>query len=171
MVEYQAGSVDAFRAIYAELAPALRRYLLYLTRHRDLADDLMQDAFLQMHRSRATYNPAYPVAPWVFGLARYVFLMNRRAGRRYAAVHDASVEPPDVPVPAEMDQLATTDAVQRAIATLGVDQSEPLLLHHVWGFTFDEVAGMLGISAAAARARSSRAMAELRRQLADSKEA
>jgi RNA polymerase sigma-70 factor (ECF subfamily) len=170
MVAYQAGSLDAFRAIYADIAPALRRYLLYLARHRDLAEDLVQETFLQMHRSRAAYNAAYPVAPWLFGLARYVFLMNRRAARRYAAVHDTATEPPDVPVPAEMDHLATTDTIRRAIAGLDADQSEPLLLHHVWGFTFDEIAGMLGISPAAARARSSRAMAEMRRRLAGPEE-
>ena len=37
-----------------------------------------------------------------------------------------------------------------------------LLLHHEWGFSFQEIAGMLGISAAAARARASRGMAGLR---------
>ena len=42
------------------------------------------------------------------------------------------------------------------------DQAEALLLHHEWGFTFGEIAGMLGISAAAARARASRGMADLR---------
>jgi RNA polymerase sigma-70 factor, ECF subfamily len=36
-----------------------------------------------------------------------------------------------------------------------------LLLHHEWGFTFDEIAGMLGITAATARARASRGVASL----------
>jgi DNA-directed RNA polymerase specialized sigma24 family protein len=36
------------------------------------------------------------------------------------------------------------------------------LLHHQWGFSFEEIAGMLGISAPAARARASRGMADLR---------
>jgi DNA-directed RNA polymerase specialized sigma24 family protein len=42
------------------------------------------------------------------------------------------------------------------------DQAEALLLHHEWGFSFKEIAGMLGITAAAARARASRGMADLR---------
>jgi len=165
MVDYQTGSLEAFRAIYADVAPSLRRYLNYLARRADLAEDLLQDTFLQMHRARATYNPAWPVAPWLFGLARYVFLMNHRAAKRYAKVHDASVSAPDVPVPAEMERLATTDLVRRALGQLNQEQAEPLLLHHVWGFSFEEVAGMLGISSAAARARSSRAMKELRHRL------
>lgn len=167
MRDYQAGSLEAFSVIYAEVAPALRRYLLYLARRPDLAEDLLQETFLQMHRSRALYRTAYPVAPWLFGMARYVFLMNRRASRRYAAVHDTAAEPPEVPVPAEMERLATTDAVQRAVRALDVARSEPLLLHHVWGFSFNEIAGMLGITSGAARTRASRAMAEMRCRLAD----
>jgi hypothetical protein len=48
------------------------------------------------------------------------------------------------------------------MAQLSPDQAEPLLLHHDWGFSFEEIAGMLGISPAAARARASRGMADLR---------
>ena len=38
---------------------------------------------MQMHRSRRTYEPGRPVTPWVFAIARHVYLMNRRStGRR-----------------------------------------------------------------------------------------
>jgi hypothetical protein len=47
-------------------------------------------------------------------------------------------------------------------AELVFGQVEALLLHHEWGFSFEEIAGMLGITAAAARARASRGMADLR---------
>ncbi len=162
MLEYQAGSLDAFRSVYDALAPPLRRYLRYLTRSGDLADDLLQETFLQMHRSRASYDPAYPVGPWAFGLARNVSLMHKRAAFRRARVHAGPAEMIDVPVPPAAAGLADADLVRRALAGLDADKSEPLLLHHVWGFSFDEIAGMLGVTAATARARSSRGMADLR---------
>lgn len=162
MVAYQGGALEAFRELYAVLAPPLRRYLGYLARRGDVADDLLQETFLQMHRSRASWDPDRPVAPWAFGLARNVFLMHRRAASRFSAVHQSSDSPPEMPVPAEADSLAARDLVQRALSALGTDQSEPLLLHHVWGFTFEEIAGMTGLTSAGARARSSRAMAALR---------
>ncbi|MGE0813810.1 MAG: RNA polymerase sigma factor [Vicinamibacterales bacterium] len=166
MLAYQGGSVEAFRDLYGLLAPSLGRYLRYLTRRRDVADDLLQETFLQLHRSRAAYDPALPLAPWVFGLARNVFLMHRRRASRFAAVHDASGQVPEVPVPPEAEAWAQRDRLQRAVAALDTDQAEPLLLHHVWGFSFEEIAGMTGLTSAAARARSSRAMAVLRRTLA-----
>jgi len=162
MVRYQGGSLDAFQEIYVQLAPGVLRYLRHLVRGSGIADDLLQETFLHIHRSRAAYNPAYAVKPWVFGLARNVFLMNHRAARRWAEVHESRQELPDFPVPPEVERLGSTDELRRCIAGLSMDQAEALLLHHEWGFSFQEIAGMLGISTAAARARASRGMADLR---------
>ncbi len=162
MMRYQGGSLEAFQEIYAQLAPGVRRYLSHLAGRSEIADDLLQETFLQMHRSRAAYNPAYAVRPWVFGLARNVFLMNRRAARRWANVHESREDLPEFPVLPEADRLGSRDEIRRCMAKLPPDQTEALLLHHEWGFTFEEIAGMLGISAAAARARASRGMADLR---------
>lgn len=162
MIRYQGGSLEAFQEIYAQVAPGVRRYLSHLASGSEIADDLLQETFLQMHRSRAAYNPEYAVRPWVFGLARNVFLMNRRAARRWAKVHESREDLPEFPVLPEADRLGSQDEIRRCIAYLAPDQAEALLLHHEWGFSFEEIAGMLGISAAAARARASRGMADLR---------
>ena len=165
MIRYQGGSLEAFQEIYGQLAAAVGRYLSHLAGGSQIADDLLQETFLQMHRSRAAYNPSYAVRPWVFGLARNVFLMNRRAARRWAAVHESREELPELPVLPEADNLGSRDEIRRGMASLSADQAEALLLHHEWGFSFEEIAGMLGISAAAARARASRGMADLRAAL------
>jgi RNA polymerase sigma-70 factor (ECF subfamily) len=162
MIRYQGGSLEAFQELYAQVAPGVRRYLLHLVGGSEIADDLLQETFLQMHRSRAAYNPTYAVRPWVFGLARNVFLMNRRAARQWAKVHESREELPEFPVLPEADRLGSQDEIRRGLAYLSPDQVEALLLHHEWGFSFEEIAGMLGITAAAARARASRGMADLR---------
>jgi RNA polymerase sigma-70 factor (ECF subfamily) len=162
MIRYQGGSLEAFQEIYAQLAPGVRRYLSHLAGGSEIADDLLQETFLQMHRSRAAYNPKYALRPWVFGLARNVFLMNRRAARQWAKVHESREELPEFPVLPEADSLGSRDEIRRCIADLPPDQAEALLLHHEWGFSFEEIAGMLGITRAAARARASRGMADLR---------
>ena len=162
MMQYQGGSLEAFEEIYARLAPGVRRYLFHLAHGSEIAGDLLQETFLQMHRSRAAYNPAYEVRPWVFGLARNVFLMNRRAARRWAEVHESRTDLPEFPVLPEVERLGSQDEIRKGIANLHPDQAEALLLHHEWGFSYEEIAGMLGISAAAARARASRGMADLR---------
>src|SRR5260370_1591590 len=84
MIRYQGGSLEAFQEMYAQLAPGVRRYLWHLSGGSEIADDLLQETFLPMHRSRASYNPAYAPRPSGFGLPRTLFLMNRRPARRCA---------------------------------------------------------------------------------------
>ena len=162
MVRYQAGDGDAFDALYARLGPSLRRYLLALARDTQRADDLLQDTFLQIHRSRRTYNPARPVRPWAFAVARHMWLMDLRTRRRKAPPHLDLEAVPDLAVPVAADGLARDDALRRALAQVPADRAEALLLHHVWGFDFEEIGKMLGIRAGAARVRASRAMSALR---------
>jgi RNA polymerase sigma-70 factor (ECF subfamily) len=162
MARYQGGDAAAFDALYDALAPALRRYLLALARDPHRADDLVQDTFLQIHRSRRTHIPGRPVRPWAFAIARHAWLMDCRTRRRKAPPHADLESAPEMPVPPEVEGLAREDELRRAVAQLPADRAEALLLHHVWGFGFDEIGKMLGIGAGAARVRASRAMRALR---------
>ncbi len=78
MAEYQAGSVEAFDRLHDALAADLKAYLTALSRDSTRADDLLQETFLQIHRARAVHTPGEPVRPWVFAIAKRVFLMYRQ---------------------------------------------------------------------------------------------
>ena len=114
MTRYQGGSLEAFEQIYGALAPSLRGYLTALTRNATLADDLVQDSFLQIHRSRHTYRADLPVRPWVFAIARHVWMMDLRTRSR----RPVAAELPEFPVPAEMEGLGDRDALRRALGSV-----------------------------------------------------
>ncbi len=166
MAAYQRGEAPAFELLYAALAPQLRRYLTALARDVGRAQDLLQETFLQMHRVRHTYDPSRRVEPWAFALARHVYLMDARSRwrrGRHEVAHEAEL--PELPVPADVATLPDDDRVRRALARLSRERYEVVLLHHLWGFSFAEIAGLLAISSGAARVRASRGMAELRELL------
>lgn len=164
MAAYQAGDQEAFVEVYRQLSPALRRYLLTLTLDAAWAEDLVQETFLQMHRARRTYEPSRPVRPWAFGIARHVYLMERRSAWRRGRheIENDSVDPPELPTQPAWERLAARDTVRRGLAELSSAARELLLLHHVWGFSFEEIGGMLGIRSGTARVRAHRAMKALR---------
>jgi RNA polymerase sigma-70 factor, ECF subfamily len=166
MMAYQRGDGAAFEALYGQLAPQLGGYLRSLCRDAARAEDLLQEAFLQVHRSRHTYLPPRPVKPWIYAIARNVFLMHRRAAFRRAR-HEAIADDvlPDVPVPAEMERLADRRTLERALAGMPPDRREAMLLHHVWGFSFREVGAVLGVTEAAAKLRAHRGLRVLRERL------
>jgi RNA polymerase sigma-70 factor (ECF subfamily) len=166
MMAYQRGDAAAFETLYGQLSPQLGGYLRALCRDAARAEDLLQDAFLQVHRSRHTYLPPRPVKPWIYAIARNVFLMSRRAASRRARHESVADEAlPDIPVPAEMERLADQRTLQRALAGVPPERREAMLLHHVWGFSFREVGAVLGVSEAAAKLRAHRAVHRLRELL------
>ncbi len=166
MVRYQHGEMAAFEDLYARTLPMVRGYLVALTRDRARAADLVQECFLQVHRSRATYDPAFPVRPWLLGIARHVRLTDARRRFRLLARESSSLDDaPELPVPAEMESWADRDALARALAALPADRREALVLHHIYGLSFREIARIVGTSEGGARIRASRAMTELRGRL------
>ena len=161
MREYQSGRFEAFDELYALLAPVVRRYLLSYARDAARADDLVQETFLQLHRARHTYDSAYAVTPWAMAIARHVRLMDRRTqSRRPWAPED--VTEMELPVRGEAASYAEKTDVRRALGQVSAPRRDAVIQHHVWGWSFREIAAKAGIAETAAKLRSSRGMAQLR---------
>ncbi|HWF83899.1 MAG TPA: RNA polymerase sigma factor [Vicinamibacterales bacterium] len=164
MIVYLDGRLDAFDAVYAALAGRVRGYVYSLCRDASLADDLVQDTFMQLHRSRRTYEPGRPVTPWVFAIARHVFLMHRRsAGRRLRFEETLIAQTPRADRPHDdVAALIDRDEVRRTLRQVPADQRQAVLMHHVEGRSFAEIAARLGIHVNAAKTRAFRGMKTLR---------
>ncbi len=162
MVGYQAGDEACFDRLYDQLQVPLKGYLIALSRNRDLAVDLLQEVFLQLHRSRRTYRPPGSVKAWAFGIARNVYLMDRRRSvrRREDPLDDDA--PPVVSLPSHEGRVVAKSTLEGALAELPLDQSEILYLRHQWGLSFAEIGGICGVSAGAVRVRAHRALKKLR---------
>ena len=161
MREYQSGRFGAFDELYALLAPVVRRYLLSHARDAARAEDLVQETFLQLHRARHTYDAAQPLTPWAMAIARHVRLMDRRTqSRRPWAPED--VTEMELPVRGEAAAYADKTDVRRALGHVSAPRRDAVIQHHVWGWSFREIAAKAGIAETAAKLRSSRGMAQLR---------
>jgi RNA polymerase sigma-70 factor, ECF subfamily len=167
MQGYLEGRLDAFDRLYDAIAGRLRGYLLSLCRDAALADDLLQETFMQVHRSRRTYQPGRPVTPWMFAIARHVHLMQRRsAGRRLRFEERVAVDARSSDAAHDdLRALADADEVRRALRDVAPEQREALLMHHVQGWSFAEIAAQLGIRINAAKTRAFRGMRKMRNQL------
>jgi RNA polymerase sigma-70 factor (ECF subfamily) len=163
MIAYQAGDPSAFKQLYAILADEARRYFARTHRDRSVIHDLVQDLFLEIHRSRRTYTPPLPVRPWIFGIARNVSARSRRASRLEPnESHRQNADGELAIVPAGGVPPAEALDIENALTALPMSTREPWLLHHVFGFSFDSIAARLGITVMAAKLRSSRATRALR---------
>jgi len=164
MARYQAGDADAFEDFYLRTRPTVHRYHRAFTANPEHASDLTQDTYLQLHRTRRSYNPALPVKPWLLAIARHVRLMAARTLRRRLSRETALEEcPPEIA--AVIDSAADRAILGQALAQLPDHYREPIVLHHLVGLSFREIAGIVGASEGGTRVRAARGMAMLRQRL------
>jgi RNA polymerase sigma-70 factor (ECF subfamily) len=72
MERYQQADPEAPAALVGALSPALLRFFKSQVATREQANDLLQEAWLRIHRVRHTYRPGEPVLPWIYAIARRV---------------------------------------------------------------------------------------------------
>jgi RNA polymerase sigma-70 factor (ECF subfamily) len=166
MTGYQNGSMDDFAELYDALKRPLSRYLWTFVRNNTIAEDLLQETFLQVHRARQTYTPPRPVRPWIYAITRHVALMHLRSSRRRKELLPDK-ELPELPVPPEMEKYGDRATVYRLLGELPRAGQEVLILHHLLGMSFHEVGQILGVATGTAKVRAHRALKLLRERAAD----
>lgn len=83
------GDAVAYRTLLSRLSANLRFYykgkLARIGRSAAEAEDLMQEALMAIHTRRHTYDPAEPLTPWVYAIARYKLIDHLRRTRALMA--------------------------------------------------------------------------------------
>jgi RNA polymerase sigma-70 factor, ECF subfamily len=178
MDRYARGEDSAFQELYRRGAPRLRGFLLRLCGDAALADDLAQEAFLRVHRARGNFDPGAAALPWIFAIARNVFLDHARHPRVRRAASDSRAGPGAAPPEREAPPDTKGDealigsemlAIVRAtLARLPILQREAFILIRFEGLSVNEAAQVLGATEGAVKIRAFRAYEALRAALSQS---
>ena len=173
MRRYQDGDATAFRELYAIVAPRLLGYLIKMARDRAVAEDLLQQTFLKIHRARATYVHGADPLPWIYSIAHRTFIDETRRVKRAivkaegevpevaAGIDGESVERRDEP---RVDTALAQEALD-ALAQLPEQQREAVVLTKLDGKSVAEAAAIAGTSVGAMKVRAHRGYEALRRVL------
>lgn len=169
MTRYARGEEAAFPELFDRLAPLLARYLRRLCGSRELARDLLQEAFLCIHRGRTQFVEGRGVERWAYAIARNCFVSHLRLSRsRLASVSQPIDE--DLALASGLDGdgeavLAAREAQARVQATLEAlpeSQREAFVLLRLQGASVPQAAEQLGISRGAVKLRVFRACESMR---------
>jgi RNA polymerase sigma-70 factor (ECF subfamily) len=174
MQRYVDGDAAAFRALYALLAPKLLGYLAKMTRDRAIADDLLQQTFLKVHRARGAWVRGADPTPWIYAIAHRTFLDEARRGSRAVVRVGKEDELPELP--AALDGAAEgtaepgadpelTKAALDALEALPPQQREAVVLTKLDGKSFAEAAAIAGTTPGAMKVRAHRGYVALRKAL------
>jgi RNA polymerase sigma-70 factor (ECF subfamily) len=172
MLAFREGDAAAFETLFRRWAGPLLRYLERILRDAGVAEELVQEAFLRVHRARASYRPEARFSTWLYrigtNLARNEL---RRPARRATharsddddALADAALAAGDPASDDVADARRELGAVDRALGALPESQRAALWLVAVEGLSYAEVAEALETSESAVKAlvhRARRAVAE-----------
>jgi RNA polymerase sigma-70 factor (ECF subfamily) len=174
MARYCDGEASAFRELYALVAPRLLGYLMKMARQRAVAEDLLQQTFLKVHRARAAYVRGADPLPWIYAIAHRTFLDEARKGQRSKISVAGDGELPEIKAGLtgeaddRRDEPADPEAVRAALdalAELPAQQREAVVLVKLDGKTVAEAAEIAGTTVGAMKVRAHRGYEALRARL------
>ena len=169
----QGGSPRAFELLYDRHGGAAFSLSYRMVGNRVTAEDITQEAFLSIWRSRLRYDQARgSVRTWVLGIVHNRAIDQLRRG----TVHDRRRETLDgVEERFEARERTDVEAARRedargvhgALDTLPEEQRRTIELAYFGGFSHSQIAEMLGMPVGTVKGRMRLGLEKMRRQLAD----
>lgn len=174
MDRYARGEDPAFDDLYRLGAPRVRGFLLRLCGDLALADDLMQETFIRVHRGRGSFAMGAAALPWLLAIARNALRDHaRRAqvrpGTRPVARGEHEPAQREAPPDARGDEVLAgqemLEVVRNVLHGLPALQREAFVLLRFEGMSVSEAAQVLGTTEGAVKVRAFRASEALRAAL------
>ena len=160
MLQVQQGDEQAYGELFARHQRSVYGYTSRFIRDEARAQEVFQDTWLKVHRARHTYREGARFKTWLFAIAANTTRDAYRSSQRRIQTVDSPVE-----ARTRSHQPSDHADIHTAIEGLPDSLREAFYMGAVQGFDHNEVASALGISPANARARISRARAQLREAL------
>jgi len=163
------GDAEAFEVLYNLHKRRVYSLCLRMTANTAAAEDLTQEAFLQLFRKIGTFRGESAFSTWLHRMAVNVVLMQlRKKGLPVVSLEDTMDSDEDTPkkeLGAQDPALAgSVDRLQlqRAVETLPPGYRMIFLLHDVEGYEHNEIAGMVGCSIGNSKSQLHKARMKLR---------
>jgi RNA polymerase sigma-70 factor (ECF subfamily) len=162
------GDEDAFASFVDRYKDSLINYLTHLTRTRDRAEEIAQDAFVRFYGSASKCRDEERLGPYLFRIATNLTVTQMRRERRWKlllprlmAFEPGTAPPADRPMfTAEIQQQ-----VAAALERLPIKFRAPLVLMEIEEWSCKEISRALGCRIGTVKSRISRGKALMRAQL------
>lgn len=159
VASYKAGDSDAFTELYERYIKRIYDFVYFKTHHKQTAEDITSQTFLRMIEKIHTFNPKKGVfSAWLHSVARNLVIDHYRALKPVDTIDDAWSLSDDTDVVADADTAVKLQAVRQVLSTLSATQREVLLLRLWHGYTFAEIADIIGSTEAACKMQYKRGM-------------
>ncbi len=167
MAAFRNGQSDALAVLFDRYARRVQALVHRLSGDAALARDITQTTFLSVVRGRARYPDPCQFRPWLFTIAMNALRDHMRRRKREVLVPDGASLLDDAGHRDQHRDAGLQRALLAALNRLPMEQRQAVTLHQLEGFSFAEVADIVGCSRAAAKVRAHRGYRRLRELLGD----
>lgn len=176
MLRVRDGDEVSFGVLLAKHRGPVINFLFRMVQNKAVAEELAQDAFLRVYKSRISYEPTAKFTTWLFRIATHLALNWIRDGRNEKLQASLDEESPDGAPREVADRSRTAEQelvyqaklreVRRAIRRLPAKQKAAVIMHKYEEMEYAQIADVLSCSESAVKSLLFRAYESLRVRLA-----
>jgi RNA polymerase sigma-70 factor (ECF subfamily) len=178
MLRVKAGDQAAFDFLVQKYRRPLVSFMYRMARNTAAAEDLAQEVFLRVYRSRQTYEASAKFTTWLYRIATNLAVNHARDTRKERPEVTVSLDEPDVETGTTMDVADSTVsveeamvrrermlAIRRRVEALPERQRLAVIMHKYQQMDYKQIADVLKLSESATKSLLFRAYQTLREQL------
>lgn len=147
------GDTRAFEGLYRALAPSVYGFCLRLARDAAEAQDCVQETFVRAWQRLGDFRGESRLGTWLHRIA-----LNEVLGRRrHRAVEHRHLAAVDPGARRSLDDSATMQDIEEAIARLPERARDVFVLRAIYGYSHEEIGSMLGVTEGTSKSQLHRA--------------
>jgi RNA polymerase sigma-70 factor (ECF subfamily) len=178
MLELKAGNMAAFDFLMSKYRKPIVHFMFRMTHNQAVAEELAQEVFLRVYRSRETYRAEARFSTWVYRIATNLGVNHARDTRHERAASTVYLDETDSETGTTPDVADTTpgaessllrrermDAIREHVMALPERQRMGVLMHKYEGMDYKQIGEVLKLSESATKSLLFRAYQTLREKL------
>ena len=180
MLELRSGNMAAFDFLITRYRKPIISFMYRMTRNQAVAEELAQEVFLRVYRSRETYRAEARFSTWLYRIATNLGVNHARDHRRERTAPTTYLDEPDAETGTTPDLPDTTPGaearllrtermrqIREHVYALPERQRMAVLMHKYEGMDYRQIGEVLKLSESATKSLLFRAYQTLREKLKD----
>jgi RNA polymerase sigma-70 factor (ECF subfamily) len=176
MIQFQAGTVEAYDILVDRYQDALTSYVYRFLGDVKECEDLLQETFLRVYRNRHSYRPIAKFSTWLYTIAGNLARSEYRKRKRRQVYSLQSISRDDeeyeIDIPDESflpDRYAESqiqdEHIQAALLKISEEFREVVVLRDIQQLSYDEIARITGLPMGTVKSRINRGRTKLQELL------
>jgi len=178
MLRVKEGDDAAFEYLVAKFRRPMLSFMYRMAHNASVAEELAQEVFLRVYRSRQTYNAEAKFSTWLYRIASNLAVNYARDNKYERPQHSVSLDEPDEETGSTLDladarpnveqQMLRRErlaAIRKQVECLPERQRLAVLMHKYQGLDYRQIADVLKLSESATKSLLFRAYETLRERL------